>query len=109
MTAAPKPIRIKRERTKGWRMPPNTVCVSRPSFWGNQYNAGDTVQRESGTGYITFIIRDAAHAVQLYREFIVPTIKQWPDLIDDLRGKNLACWCKGDSCHAEILLELANK
>lgn len=27
-----------------------------------------------------------------------------------LCGKNLACWCKiGEPCHADILLELANK
>jgi hypothetical protein len=28
----------------------------------------------------------------------------------ELRGKDLACWCKaGDPCHADVLLELANK
>jgi hypothetical protein len=30
--------------------------------------------------------------------------------IRQLRGKNLACWCKpGQPCHADILLELANR
>jgi hypothetical protein len=29
--------------------------------------------------------------------------------IGQLRGKNLACWCKpGAPCHADVLLELAN-
>jgi len=29
---------------------------------------------------------------------------------DHLRGKNLACWCALDQpCHADVLLELANK
>jgi len=29
--------------------------------------------------------------------------------IRDLRGKNLACWCKlGTGCHADVLLEFAN-
>jgi hypothetical protein len=28
----------------------------------------------------------------------------------ELRGKDLACWCKeGSPCHADILLELANQ
>lgn len=28
----------------------------------------------------------------------------------ELRGKNLACWCKaGSPCHADVLLELANR
>jgi hypothetical protein len=30
--------------------------------------------------------------------------------LSELRGKNLACWCRLDqSCHADVLLELANK
>lgn len=32
------------------------------------------------------------------------------DALTQLRGKNLACWCKlGEPCHADVLLELANK
>jgi hypothetical protein len=32
------------------------------------------------------------------------------DLVASLRGKNLACWCKpGAPCHADVLLEFANK
>jgi hypothetical protein len=30
--------------------------------------------------------------------------------LEELRGKNLACWCKpGAPCHADVLLELANR
>jgi hypothetical protein len=30
--------------------------------------------------------------------------------LPELRGKNLACWCKpGSPCHADVLLDLANK
>ena len=29
---------------------------------------------------------------------------------EELRGKNLACWCPLDQpCHADVLLELANR
>ena len=29
--------------------------------------------------------------------------------LPELRGKDLACWCKeGEPCHADVLLELAN-
>lgn len=31
------PKRIQRKRTKGWRMPENTVYVGRPSKWGNPF------------------------------------------------------------------------
>ena len=31
------------------------------------------------------------------------------DRLPELRGKNLACWCKpGSPCHADVLLEIAN-
>jgi hypothetical protein len=32
-----KPVRIQRKRTKGWKMPPNTVYVGRGSQWGNPF------------------------------------------------------------------------
>lgn len=33
-----KPVRIQRKRVKGWRMPPNTVSVTRPGKWGNPFD-----------------------------------------------------------------------
>lgn len=31
------------------------------------------------------------------------------DIRLELRGKNLACWCRaGAPCHADVLLEIAN-
>ena len=33
------PQRIQRRRTKGWRKPPNTVCIGRPGPWGNPFNS----------------------------------------------------------------------
>ena len=92
------PKRIQLKRTKGWRMPENTVKVDRTNKrFGNPFVVG-----KDGVG-------DAAHAV----EFFKAMIDQSPGLIEcakiDLRGKNLACWCKlGTPCHAEVLLEIAN-
>lgn len=34
------PKRIQLRRTKGWRKPPNTVVVARPSKWGNPFVLG---------------------------------------------------------------------
>jgi hypothetical protein len=83
------PKRIQRKRTKGWHMPPNAVSVTRPGKWGNPY----TVE-EYG--------REAA--IQRYREWVIGK-----DL-SELRGKDLACYCPLDQpCHADVLLELANR
>lgn len=99
------PKRIQRSRKKGWRMPPNTVSVSRPGGWGNPF-------------YIGMVgVPDAATAVAKYREWIegcispshpIPNVTL--EALEMLRGKDLACWCALDQpCHADVLLELANK
>ena len=35
-----EPVRIQRKRTKGFRMPPNTISVCRPGRWGNPWRVG---------------------------------------------------------------------
>ena len=42
MSDAPTPPqRVQLRRTKGWRKPPNTVVVARPSKWGNPFSYHD--------------------------------------------------------------------
>jgi hypothetical protein len=118
------PVRIQLRRTKGWRKPENTVSVARPGKWGNPYR----VERVSGqlwdpvtttwserwemrclhwlrgTIYPTKL-QAVERAVRLFRSEVAPYLKT-----DELRGKNLACWCPLDQpCHADVLLELANR
>lgn len=99
------PERVQRKRTKGWKMPANTVYVGRPTMWGNPFG----VHAEDGGGEA---------AAQLFQDWLYgshpqtePVRRQWiRDHIDALRGKHLACWCaSGQACHADTLLELANK
>ena len=90
------PNRIQRKRTKGWRMPPNTVYVGRPTKWGNPYIA------ETPEEY--------GEVVQAYQEFMEVLIARgYNHDFNELRGKDLACWCPLDRpCHADVLLRLAN-
>ncbi len=89
-----KPIRIQRKRTKGWRMPPNTVYVGRPSKFGNQFRVG----RDG----------DASECVEKYKQ--LKEVHKHLINLSELKGKNLACWCplKDKPCHADVLLEVAN-
>lgn len=105
-----KPVRIQLSRRKGWRMPPNTVKVARPSGWGNPYVVGGIDHQTGET------ITDAAHAVRLFRDrWFEGDDPIWKGVmreaaIEELRGKNLACWCPLDApCHADVLLEIANQ
>lgn len=97
------PVRIQLKRTKGWRMPENTVKVDRTTRWGNPYRIGD---RYSIDGMKFGKVKDAQMAVDLFRR---RHIRGRTEIIH-LRGKNLACWCKpGEPCHADVLLEIANR
>lgn len=88
-------------------MPANTVSVARPSRWGNPYVIGQSKEHIDG---VTHSIHDAYIAVLLYREYMEYWLGRTPTLLDQLRGKNLACFCRRDQpCHADVLLELANR
>jgi hypothetical protein len=114
--AKARPRRVQLRRSKGWRMPDNTVKVDRSTLFGNP-----------------FLVSEYGHdrAVALHRAWITgrpidapmasarrtELTKRRADVLralPGLRGKNLACWCplpkdgEADSCHALVLLELAN-
>lgn len=114
-----RPVRVQLSRKKGWRLQEasraanglEAVKVDRTTKWGNPFKVG-----EDGT---------TAECVDLYRAllagYLCLTSKASIELqtkshavvaayIADLRGKNLACWCRKDrECHADVLLEIANR
>ena len=131
--------RIQRQRTKGWRMPPNTVYVGWPSRWGNPYLLTDVGRRfpsltaDQCAGFVVNEFRDllGAHAPAFLLEVHKPRsltdslpsrtpgaerekrTATYPSIVEirrELAGKDLVCWCPLDKpCHADILLELANR
>ena len=81
-------------------MPANTVKVDRTTRWGNPY---------VGDGKMTPEAR--AYVISLFNEYLKrpEQADEIAAIRDQLRGKNLACWCPLDQpCHADVLLELAN-
>jgi hypothetical protein len=133
------PARITLSRAKGWRMPENTVKVDRSTCYGNPWgigNPGSLKLREMPSDYLIRLPVDQATAVEAFRLWLTETpawwmipppdyftVRGWDSLwsslnfhrnaisqrLPELRGKNLACWCKpGAPCHADVLLELAN-
>ena len=86
------PLRIQRRRTKGWRMPPNTVCVCRPGKWGNPFTVG-------------YDAKTNIDAVSLFSEWLQDAITYAPagrpaKWLPYLIGRNLACWCRLCPTHA---------
>lgn len=104
--------RIQRKRIKGWKMPPNTVYVGRPTKWGNPW----TVEKYWDAGYSGSEQTAAQHCVDAFRAWLEGRdhwahgeLKPIPDLAE-LRGKNLACWCPLDQpCPADVLIKLCQE
>lgn len=92
-------------------MPSNTVKVDRSSKWGNPFIVGkhgnrlECVRSHSmlvAGSAITVVAEPSMDDQLAYRKHV-------REHIQELRGKNLACWCpQSATCHADILLKLAN-
>ena len=101
------PVRIQRRRSRGWRMPPNTVTVDRSTKWGNPYRYAHAV--EFVPGVMTVLISAECY-VRAFAGYACRKLDCNPDAFAPLVGKNLACWCPPDQpCHADVLLLLANQ
>lgn len=110
--------RIKRSRRKGWKMPENTVFVGRPSKWGNPFRVGYLVTNDwfdifDDLDVLQYFTRNNEvktneEAVYLYEKYLSYDLSE-EGVLDELKGKNLACWCSLDEkCHADVLLKIAN-
>lgn len=115
--ALPKPKRIQLRRHAGWRKPPGTIVVARPSKWGNPFGVGAVVPNVTCEGETANVRAETrAHAVQAYRRWLdgLWVIEGYSPpaaevIRGELRGHDLACWCPMDQpCHGDTLLELAN-
>jgi hypothetical protein len=106
------PERIQLRRTKGWRIPLNTVNVARPGRWGNQFIVSPNARPGVRSGVDYICVPTLEDAVECYRIWLEEQMRQHEcmrNAVAELRGKNLACWCKpGDLCHADVLLRIAN-
>ncbi|KKN16938.1 hypothetical protein LCGC14_0970960 [marine sediment metagenome] len=89
------------------KIPPEAIYVGRPSKWGNPYKIGDKIP--STFKELRPLTR--IDCVVIHSLWILGGPGEGDRLKDigELRGKDLVCWCSPLPCHADILLELANK
>ena len=108
-----RPVRLQLSRRKGFNLQEHSrsvngldaVNVARPSKWGNPYKAGMSSPDVRGRNRV-MVTNDCL--VKAFRGYALRSLEVRPARFDELRGKNLACWCKGSPCHADVLLEIAN-
>lgn len=105
------PQRIQRKRIKGWKLPDNTIIVTRPGKWGNPFNWKDCDPSFTDSHKKLLAVMDFRRWLQgKFTDYEIERCQWILDNIHTLKDKNLCCWCKSDeSCHADVLLELANK
>lgn len=136
MMAAPRRIRL--SRAAGWRMPENTVKVTRPGAFGNPFSIAECRDLLDLTDNSARL-----KVVSWFREWVGFPIghesldqlgafgdtkadhRRLLGLLPTLRGKNLACWCRlcerhrdgkpfdepcaaCAPCHADVLGQIAN-
>jgi len=117
--------RIQRKRTKGWKMPENTIYVGRPTKWGNPLKlVGDIIyinaswRRKILDPWVYFQTGTIEDVVNYYDLLLNgewlgdnEDMRHWNiklhDLpINELKGKDLACFCSlSCACHADVLLK----
>lgn len=111
----PKPVRLQLSRKRGADLQgasrrlnglPAVHCA-RPGRWGNPFTI------PPGTDARDVLGREARRQVVLQFELWLKGTKEGRELRAaarrQLRGCNLACWCRLDNpCHADVLLRVAN-
>jgi len=86
-------MRVLNKRTD--KIPPDAIYVGRPSKWGNPFRVTANCPR--------------GEAIVKFRAYASARLSTDPRWLDELKGKDLVCWCSPLPCHADVLLELANR
>ncbi len=74
---------------------PTVVRVDRFTKWGNPWVMDGEADRE--------------RVISQHRDwFLAQPTTVHAVAVEDLRGKDLACWCAPKACHADVLLEFVN-
>lgn len=119
------PLRLQLSRRKGFNLQALSMAtnglaavnVGRGSrLWGNpfvvnpDYPAGHEF---AGAGRGRVAVPTVEDAVACYRDMLAQPGEKADAMraaLPQLRGRNLACWCRpGSPCHADVLLDLANR
>jgi hypothetical protein len=77
------------------------IYIGRPSKWGNPFS------HKLGT-LAQYKVDTREEAIECYRNYIFATPWLLQAAKQELKGKILGCFCFPQSCHGEILAEVAN-
>ena len=112
------PTRVQRSRTKGSKLPANTLCCTRPAPWSNPIVGKDAAKwfriwlvEHPGwiVGSILSLARQHGAGLHLHESAdLFQTAQHYLFNLEDLRQyDHLGCWCgPEDACHVDTYIEL---
>lgn len=107
------PTRIQRSRAKGSKLPPNTICCTRPGQFSNPYAIGSYVQPvgPQKTARNDEILITRSNCLIFFEEWARQMLEHDPQWLEPLRkAEFLACWCAIESkCHVDIIIRLLHE
>lgn len=75
--------------------PKGAVYIGRPSKWGNPFPVRNESQRD--------------WAITSFEKWLDENPKIKEQIKQELKGRDLVCFCKPKSCHGDILFRIANE
>ncbi len=76
------------------KIPEDAVYIGRPSIFGNPYIVGIDGSR--------------TEVIEKYRRYLALNTSLREEVIKQLKGKDLVCWCSPKQCHGDVLIDIAN-
>lgn len=83
--------------TRDPQCPADAVYIGRGSKYGNPFVMG------------TRHVPNRDTACDLYEQYIEANPERKQDFIEELRGKDLVCFCAPQRCHGDYLIAIANE
>ena len=126
MEQAMMPKRIQLSRKRGWKMPANAINVARPGPFGNPFKIKAGLSAADKKRAMIFAVRLFNYGIRgqwskleragtlnpIAMLGIIALFQAIRKRLPELRGKDLACWCRPgepDICHGAVLLNAVNK
>ena len=113
-------------RHRGGRIPAGAIYVGRPSLWGNPFVVKQlgrdlcvTLYRNSVFGIWSPTLLSHLNNAEFHTVYVAHNewLAKWRrsrgshpmENISELTGRDLVCYCAPLPCHADVLMELANR
>ncbi|MGR6430438.1 DUF4326 domain-containing protein [Rhizobium sp. PAMB 3174] len=114
------PVRLRLSRARGFDLQALSIAtnglpavnVARPSAFGNPFIVGKDGDRAYCVTLFSYMLQGGfplGKTVSVHEQAKICNVIA--DRLDELRGRNLACWCPkdGNPCHADVLIAFANR